>query len=187
MPDQFEVKKQCESVKPEEFYRFIYTYYFYQEGVSWTRTQNLLVVEGGVLAAAFSQHGQLAILALAGGSVLVFLIWRLIQRDWQIRDQYIPYFDEFHKDWGVKMALPAKGYWYRGRHIINAIIWSVIVFNLCSALGFAFSIKGTSGMQSLERRCTAASKWPEPTLGDPLVGMPHVIPGQMDVFPAQWQ
>jgi len=140
MPDQFEVKKHCESVSPTEFYRFISAYYFHQDSLSWSRTQNLLVIEAGVLAAAFSKHGWLAILALALGSVLVLLIWHLIQRDWQVRDQYNPYFDEFHKEWGVTLGVPARGYWYRGRHIVKAITWGVIVFNLCSIVGFAFEM-----------------------------------------------
>lgn len=140
MPDQFEVKKQCESALPTDFYRFIYTSYFHQDNLSWSRTQILLVVEGGVLTAAFSKHGWLAVLALALGSVLVLLIWHLIQRDWQIRDQYNPYFDEFHKEWGVRLAVQAKGYWYRGQHIVQGITWSIIVFNLCAIVGFAFEM-----------------------------------------------
>ena len=140
MPDQFEVKKQCEPVSPAEFYRFIYTYYFHQDSLAWTRTQNLLVIEAGVLAAAFSKGGWLAIVALVLGSVLVLLVWHLIQRDWQVRDQYNHYFDEFHKEWGVTLGVPPKGYWYRGRHIIQAIAWSTIAFNLCSAVGFAFQL-----------------------------------------------
>lgn len=140
MPDQFKVTKRYESVTQEEFYRFIYTYYFHQDSLSWSRTQNLLVVEAGVLAAAFSQHGWLAILALALGSVLVLLIWHLIQRDWQIRDQYNNYFDRFHEDWGVTLGVPAKGYWYRGRHIVQAITWSVIFINLVFVVLFAFEM-----------------------------------------------
>jgi hypothetical protein len=140
MSDQFDVKKACGSVDKSDFYRFIYTYYFHQDTLSWRRTQILLVAEAGILAAAFNKHGWLAILALSLGSLLVFLIWRLIQRDWQVRDQYNKYFDECHAEWGVRLTVQPRTEWYRGGRIIGFVSWGVIVFNLCSAIGFGSEI-----------------------------------------------
>lgn len=140
MPDQFEAKKACSSISESDFYRFIYTHYFHQDGLAWSRTQSLFAVEAGVLVAAFAKHGWIAILSLFAGSVLVFLIWRLIQRDVQARDQYNLYFDEFHKEWEVRMSVPPKSEWYRGSYIVRFIIWSVVFFNLCAAIGFAIEL-----------------------------------------------
>jgi len=142
MPDQFEVKKACGPISESEFYRFIGAYYLHQDTLSWSRTQNLFAVEAGVLVAAFTRHGWLALLALLLGSGLVFLIWRLIQRDWQIRDQYNPYFDEFHKAWGVTLGVPPKNRWYRGHHIVKIIYCSMIALNLCFAFCFALELAG---------------------------------------------
>ncbi len=147
MPDQFEPPEEVNwgAIDEKEFYRFIYTYYFHQDALSWKRTELLLAVEAGVLAAAFAQRSSVAVavVALVGGSVVVFLIWRLIQRDDQVRDQYNRYFKKFHEKLIADptmpdriMTVPAKTRWYRGGHIIRFIIWSLITFNLLCANGF---------------------------------------------------
>jgi len=140
MADQFEPKKQVDPVLPPDFYRFICAYYFHQDSLSWSRTQNLLAVEAGILAVAFSKRGGLAILALTLGSVLVLLILHLILRDWQVRDQYLPYFDKFHEGYEIRLTTEPKGYWYRGSTIVQWISWSLIAFNLASAIYFLFEI-----------------------------------------------
>ncbi|MGH9745219.1 MAG: hypothetical protein ACRD59_03815 [Candidatus Acidiferrales bacterium] len=140
MPEQFEVKKPCEPIENDDFYRFISAHYFHHDNLSWGRTQILFAIEAGVLVAAFNKRGWLAIAALVLGSLLVFLIWRLIQRDWQVRDQYLKYFDEFHKPWEVMLRTRPKSKWYSGRHIVEFVTFSIIVFNLCSAVIFAFEL-----------------------------------------------
>ena len=38
---------------------------------------------------------------------------------------------------------------------------------------------------SLRKYWSGLAKWSEPALGDPAVGVPHVVAGQMDVLPRQ--
>jgi hypothetical protein len=144
MPDQFEPPEgiNWEAIDEKDFYRFICSYYLHQDASSWKRTELLFAVEAGVLAAAFSQRASIAVTALIGGSILVFLIWRLIQRDDQVRDQFNRYFKKFHEKLVADpampdriMTVPPKTKWYRGGHIIRFIIWSLIAFNLLCANG----------------------------------------------------
>ena len=145
MPDQFQPPEgiNWEAIDEKEFYRFMYTYYFHQDVMAWKRTELIFAVEAGVLAAAFSQRAPVAVLALMGGSIIVFLIWRLIQRDEQVRDQYNRYFKNFQakfiKDPAMPdriMAVPAKTRWHRGGYIAQVIVWSLIIFNLVCVSGF---------------------------------------------------
>jgi hypothetical protein len=147
MPDQFEPPEgiSWEAIDEKDFYRFICAYYLHQDALSWKRTELLFAVEAGVLAAAFSQRTSpaVAITALLGGSILVFLIWRLIQRDDQVRDQFNRYFKGFHQKFVADpampdrvMAVPAKTSWHRGGYIVRFIIWSLIAFNLLCVNGF---------------------------------------------------
>jgi hypothetical protein len=114
MPNRFQLSdygRDISTVRDEDFYRFACAYYLHQDKLSWSRTQILFAVEAAVLTAALSQSQRtwIAVAALVLGSVLVFLIWRLIQRDWEIRDQYLNFFDKFHKfnerDKGVSAIL----------------------------------------------------------------------------------
>jgi hypothetical protein len=133
--DKFELSdygKHIPPVKDDEFYRFACAYYLHQDSLSWSRTQILFAVEGAALAAALSQRTSIAVLALLSGSVLVFLIWRLVQRDWQVRDQYLNFLDKFHKfteDSKIKMTVDPKGYSYRGSSITQFIILALIAIN----------------------------------------------------------
>jgi hypothetical protein len=146
MPDQFEPPEDVNwgAVDEKEFYRFIYTYYLHQDALSWKRTELLFLLEAGVLATALVQRTSVtvAVSALAGGSILVFLIWRLIQRDGQVRDQYNRYFKKFHERFihdptmpDRIMSVPPKTKWYRGGQIVRVIIWSLIAINLLCANG----------------------------------------------------
>lgn len=84
-----------------EVYRFLVTYYLHQDKLSWSRTQTLVVVEAGLLAASFAKGGLIAIISLLIGSIVIWLIWRLIQRDWEIRDQNLEIIDKVHGPKGI--------------------------------------------------------------------------------------
>jgi len=147
MPDQLEPPEglNWEAIDEKEFYRFAYTLYFHQDKLSWSRTQILFAIEAAVLAVAFVQRVSVAVsvAALLVGSALAFLIWRLIQRDWQVRNQYDLYLKRFHArlitDPRMRdrtMVVPPKSNWYRGGYIVPLIVWSLIAFNVLCAIGF---------------------------------------------------
>jgi hypothetical protein len=131
MNNQFEVKRRCEPINQEEFYRFISMHYFHQDALSWRRANSILGIEGGVLLFAFGpRHHSLRIGALVAGSVLILFFWKLIQRDWEIRDRYNKYFAEFHEEWGITLSIAPTSSWYRSDRNMRLIVWSMIIFNL---------------------------------------------------------
>jgi len=54
-----------------------------------------------LLAASFAKGGLIAIISLLIGSIVIWLIWRLIQRDWEIRDQNLEIIDKVHGPKGI--------------------------------------------------------------------------------------
>lgn len=71
-----------------EIYRFFGNAFISQNELSWSRTQILFGVEAGILTASFSNGGLYGAFILFCGTVLICKIWRLILRDWQLRDYY---------------------------------------------------------------------------------------------------
>ena len=121
-----------------EIYRFLVTYYLYQDQLSWSRTQIVVAVEGAIAAGAFSSKcSVLSVLALTLGTIVIGLIWRLIERDWQARDQNLPILDTAHKDRGIRMTPPGARWWQRGTWIIRILLGLIVIFNLAAAVWFA--------------------------------------------------
>lgn len=108
-----------------EVYRFLVTYYLYQDQLGWSRTKLLFTVEAAVLAAAFAYKGFLATAVLTAGIILVVLIWFIVERDWQIRDQHLAVLDRVHLPRGLMMTVPAK--WLGGGCILRLIFGFLIV------------------------------------------------------------
>jgi len=117
--------------KPDEVYRFISLYYLHQDKLSWSRTQTMVLIESGILAAAYKICSFLSIVPLLLGAIIVFLFWGLIQRDWQIRDNQLEKLDDIHKYYGVHpFRIEAKHYWWKGRFVAFFLTYSAIVFNI---------------------------------------------------------
>ena len=112
-----------------EVYRFLIDYYLYQDGLSWSRTQILLGVEAGTLAAAFSQKGVIGAIALVLGTFLVVLLWGLVERDWEVRDQHLSIIDQVHWPKGIRMTLPPTGWWWKGKDALHFTFWLIISVN----------------------------------------------------------
>jgi len=121
-----------------EVYRFLVTQYLYEDQLSWSRVQTLVAVEAGLLAAAFAKRGLVAILALVVGSLLIALIWRLIERGWEVRDQNLKILDQVHKPRQIRMVKTARGVFWRGSCIIRLTVGLIIFANLALALLFAW-------------------------------------------------
>ena len=75
------------NVNDADVYRFITTYWLYQDQLSWSRIKGLITVEAGSLAAAITKEGFVALGVLLIACLFIVFTRRLIIRDWQIRDQ----------------------------------------------------------------------------------------------------
>jgi hypothetical protein len=117
-------------VSPDSVYAHLTSYYLYQDRLSWSRTQTLVVLEAAILAGSYAQVGTaLAPAILLPGTFIVWLIWRLIKRDWQVRDHNLHLLDQVHQPKGIKMVVPASGNWSRGSFITPCIVYSLLVIN----------------------------------------------------------
>jgi hypothetical protein len=129
--------KEPEKISESEIYRFLYTYYQHQDRLSWSRTQALGIVEGGILAVAFSKQGLTGSLALLVGTIIIWLIWQLIQRDWEVRDQHLKDLDLIHEPRNIRMRIKPRCQFRRGSFIMKLIIRSIIFINILLAIRFA--------------------------------------------------
>lgn len=122
-------------VSGSEIYRWLTTYYLHQDRISVERIQTFIAIEAGVLGGAFALRGLMAVITLALGSFLVWMVWRMVQRDWQIRDQSLHALDIVHKPLGLVIATPAPTKWHRASAIMPAVARSLIAVNcFCAAL-----------------------------------------------------
>lgn len=117
-------------VSNDQVYSFLTSQFFNQDQLSWNRTQTIVAVEAGILASSFALKGIFAIASLFLGSILVWLIWCLVLRDWEVRDQHLVLLDAVHEPLGIRLICEPKFKWRRGRVILKAIVWFLIFINL---------------------------------------------------------
>ena len=130
--------KSPETVSDAEVYRGLMAYWLQQDTLSWSRTQALGVVEIGLLTASFSKGGCVAAGTLLLGSILVWLIWCLILRDWECRDQFLTnLLDSVHAPRNIQMTPQPAKKWRRGKVIMPFIVYSLLILNLVLAILFA--------------------------------------------------
>lgn len=117
-------------VSDDQVYSFLTSQFFNQDQLSWNRTQTIVAIEAGILASSFALKGILGVASLLLGSILVWLIWCLVLRDWEIRDQHLILLDAVHKPLGIRLICKAKFKWRTGRIILKAIVLFLIFINL---------------------------------------------------------
>ena len=64
------------------------------------------------------------------GTFILWLIWRLIKRDWDIKDQNLDILDKIHIPRGIRMTKEACTIWSKGRFLIPFIFFFIIGLNL---------------------------------------------------------
>jgi len=116
-----------------EVFRLLGTYWIYQDQIGWSRTQTLVAVEAGVLAGAFAKTGALSVVILILGALLVAYLYRLILRDWQIRDSIGNKLGPILNQYGVDLLPPPSSGLPRGRTLVRHITWGVVFGNLLLA------------------------------------------------------
>ncbi len=130
--------KNPEDVSDSEVYRALMALYLQRDTLSWSRTQAFGVVEIALLTASFATRGVVAAVSLVLGSVLISVIWFLIQRDWQCRDHlYQMGLDSVHTPRAIKLAPEPEKPWKRGRWVIASVVYALLVINFGLAAFYA--------------------------------------------------
>ncbi|MCK4546136.1 MAG: hypothetical protein KAW17_01730 [Candidatus Eisenbacteria sp.] len=114
---------------PEAVYAYLTANYLHQDQLSWGRTQLLVAIEAGTLAAAFSLR-PLAVPILLFGVFLVLAIWRLVERDWEVRDQDLDLLDKVNKPLGIRMIKTPRNKLWCGSVILRAVFIGLIALNI---------------------------------------------------------
>lgn len=128
-------KKNQSAKLPKTVYAFLTDYYMYQDELSWGRTQLLVAVEAGAIASAFAVR-QLASVTLLVGAVLVAIIWRIVERDWETRDQNLELLDKVHEPLGIRMVKKARNEWWQGCFLLRIVFGGFILLDVILAFLF---------------------------------------------------
>jgi hypothetical protein len=83
-------------------------YYIYQDQMGWSRTQTMVIIEAGVLAGAFAREGPLSPLLLTLGTFVIYYLFCLVQRDWQMRDSIGVTMEPVTKAHGIDLIPPRR-------------------------------------------------------------------------------
>ncbi len=126
--------RMLEQVNAVEIYRTAVSHYLHSNRLSWSRAQAITVIEGGIFAAAFYLRNWQGALTLCGGSVLVVIFWVLIERDWEIRDQHLPFLDKIHETTGIRMREDPKQGSLSGHEIVQCTMELLILLNTAFAM-----------------------------------------------------
>lgn len=113
-----------------DVYDFLTQLYFYQDELSWNRIQTIVAIEGGILVAVLSQQNRICALLVLSGTIVIWLIWRLVLRDWQLRDHNLTILEAAHARFAVKIDIPASPHWFRGRYILKGVVWVMMITNV---------------------------------------------------------
>jgi len=127
-------------------YQWLTAYFLHQDRVSWSRIQTIVAVEAGILAAAFALDCRASLVPLVVGTFLIGCVWRLVRRDWQIRDQDLAKLDLVHKPRGIRITKRAANVLWSGAGMLKLLMWSLGLINLALALLF-LHFKGKSFLE----------------------------------------
>ena len=89
----------------------------------------MFAIEAGTLAAAFALR-PIAVPILLFGVLLVLAIWRLVERDWEVRDQALNLLDKVNKPLGIRMIKIPRNELWRGSMILRAVFVGLIALNI---------------------------------------------------------
>jgi len=128
--------RKLTEVSDDQVYNWLTRYLLHQDQLSWSRTQTLVAVEAGVLAAAFYLNGKSSAVPLLLGGFIVWLLWCLIRRDWQVRDQDLLKLDDVHRAYGIRVTISPPVPWWSGSKVALTLIWLITITNIVLAILF---------------------------------------------------
>ena len=127
-----------------DVYHFFQRYYFHQDQLSWGRTQVLLAVQAGTLAASFSVHSRyLAVLVLLLGLWLTTMVYLVMRRDWEIQAWlFTRYLEPAHRRCGFESELaPVPGH-LGGRKLLTRVVLVILAIDAILATLNMFAAVG---------------------------------------------
>lgn len=123
-----------DKVSDNEIYKFITAHWQHQNQLSWSRLYVMVALELATLGGAASIKGILGVGAIVVGTFVGLLLYRLIQRDWHVRDQHQELMDKVHKSSGIRMAPEPGSKWNHGRFLLRNLFITLLLTNIATSL-----------------------------------------------------
>lgn len=130
-------EKVLNNVSESEVYRFLTLHWHHHNQLAWSKLYVLLALEAATLTGSFSvakvSHYSSFWLLLAG-SLVAIILYRLMLRDWQVRDYMAEKLNNVHNDFSIEILPPPKNELFRGRNLLKIIIAILALINISSLI-----------------------------------------------------
>jgi hypothetical protein len=136
MDNKLKEKLEAEPVSSNEIYKFLTAHWHHHNQLSWSKLYVLLAVESATLAAGFQLHSDTPNVACAlvlVGTVVGIILYRLMQRDWEIRDDYTTKLDLAHSSLGIRMIPSSSGPSSHGQSLLLLLVILLVAVNASAA------------------------------------------------------
>lgn len=122
------------AVSENEIYKFLTTQWQHQNQLSWSKLYVILALESGTLAGSYNIKGLLGCGLVIVGTLIGFILYRLILRDWDVRNQerLLSILDSVHSPLGLRMIPPAKSTLSNGKFLLNLLFIILLLTNLAA-------------------------------------------------------
>lgn len=124
-------------VSSDELYKFFTAHWHHHNQLSWSKLYIMLALESATLAASdrlSHQNPNAACVLLFVGTLVGIILYRLILRDWEIRDEYTKKLAIVHKPFDIFMIPPSEGPLKHGQSLLLLLIALLGLTNLAAAL-----------------------------------------------------
>lgn len=123
-----------DKVSDNEIYKFLTTQWQHQNQLSWSRLYVMVALELAVLGGAISIKGALGVGAIIIGTFIAFILYRLVLRDWHVRDQHLALLNKVHKSSEIQMLIDPGTKWNQGRFLLYILFGTLFLTNLTTSL-----------------------------------------------------
>ena len=86
-----------EGVHVDQIYNWLTRRHVHQDQLRWSRTQTIVTIEAAIIASAFYLQGWWACIPVATGNLVIVVFWKIVLRDWQLRDHHGDWLNHIHE------------------------------------------------------------------------------------------
>lgn len=138
-----------EGVDNGHVYKFLTQYWLHQDRLLWSKIQALIVIEAAALAASFAMPARpMGVAALVFGSVLIWIIWQIIQRHRECRDAFLEsHLNPVHELRKIgSLSPPRTEPWRMGGGLLRWTVYGVLLINTILVALFLLCLGGSPGI-----------------------------------------
>lgn len=142
-----------QAVSEGDIYHFLISHWQHHNELSWSKLNVILALETATLAGSFSIKEELLKCSLLViGTIVGLIIYKLMRRDWHVRDYHLPLLDKIHQHIAnevtnnneirpIRMIPPAKSSIENGQILLLSLMTILFLTNYSVFLYVIFMIK----------------------------------------------